>query len=50
MRYDLQRSYLLAELPAGRARFFRWLIAEGREQYEFSDPEIWWFLIDRRGS
>ncbi len=45
-RPDLQKSYLLAYLPAGRARFFRWLIAEGREQYEFSNPEIWWFLIE----
>ncbi|HKM52579.1 MAG TPA: glycosyltransferase [Isosphaeraceae bacterium] len=42
----LQRSYLLAYLPAGRARFFRWLISEGREHYEFSDPAIWWFLIE----
>jgi len=46
MSYALPRSYLLACLPAGRARFFRWLIAEGREQYEFSNPEIWWFLIE----
>ena len=46
LRPDLQWSYLLAYLPAGRARFFRWLIAEGREQYEFSNPEIWWFLIE----
>ena len=45
-RPDLQWSYLLAYLPAGRARFFRWLIAEGREQYEFSNPAIWWFLIE----
>ena len=46
LRHDLQRSYLLAYLPSGRAHFFRWLIAEGREQYEFSNPEIWWFLIE----
>jgi len=43
---DLQRSYPLAYLPAGRARFFRWLISEGREQYGLSNPEIWWFLIE----
>ena len=36
----------MAYLPAGRARFFRWLISEGREQYDFSNPEIWWFLIE----
>ena len=46
MTHDLQRSYLLPYIPAGRARFFRWLIAEGREQYGFSNPEIWWFLIE----
>ena len=43
---DLQRSYLLAYLPAGRARFFRWLIAEGRDQHDLSDASIWWFLIE----
>jgi GT2 family glycosyltransferase/glycosyltransferase involved in cell wall biosynthesis len=46
LRPDLQRSYLLAYLPSGRARFFRWLISEGRNYYEFSDPAIWWFLIE----
>ncbi len=44
--HDLQRSYLLPYLPAGRARFFRWLIAEGREQHDLSDASIWWFLIE----
>jgi GT2 family glycosyltransferase/glycosyltransferase involved in cell wall biosynthesis len=46
LRRDLQRSYLLAYLPAGRARFFRWLISDGKEVYEFSNPAIWWFLIE----
>ncbi len=44
--HHLQQSYLLAYLPAGRARFFRWLISEGRERFGFSDPAIWWFLIE----
>ena len=43
---DLQRTYPLAYLRAGRARFFRWLIAEGREQHDLSDASIWWFLIE----
>ena len=46
LSHDLQRFYLLPYLPAGRARFFRWLIAEGREQYGLSDASIWWFLIE----
>ena len=46
LRDDLQRTYLLAYLSAGRARFFRWLIAEGREQHDLSDASIWWFLIE----
>jgi GT2 family glycosyltransferase/glycosyltransferase involved in cell wall biosynthesis len=46
LRPDLQKTYLLAYLPCGRARFFRWLISEGRTQYEFSDRSIWWFLIE----
>ena len=29
-----RRTYPLAYLRAGRARFFRWLISEGREQHE----------------
>ena len=46
LRDDLQRTYPLAYLSAGRARFFRWLIAEGREQHDLSDASIWWFLIE----
>ena len=46
LRDDLQRTYPLAYLRAGRARFFRWLIAEGREQHDLSDASIWWFLIE----
>ncbi|MGA7499748.1 MAG: glycosyltransferase [Isosphaeraceae bacterium] len=43
---DLQRFYPLAYLRVGRARFFRWLLAEGRIEHEFSDAAIWWFLIE----
>ncbi len=46
LRPDLQTAYPLAYLPSGRARFFRWLIAEGREQNDLSDASIWWFLIE----
>ena len=29
-----------------RARLFRWLIAQAREQNDLSDASIWWFLIE----
>ncbi|MGE5754873.1 MAG: glycosyltransferase family 2 protein, partial [Planctomycetaceae bacterium] len=43
---DLQRTYPRAYLRAGRARFFRWLLAEGRKQYGITNAAIWWFLIE----
>ncbi len=46
MRVDLQLCFPLAYLAAGRGRFFRWLITEGREEIDIGDGEIWWFLLE----
>jgi glycosyltransferase involved in cell wall biosynthesis len=42
----LQSRYPLALLPVGQKRFAKWLFGKGREQHQFTDEQILWFLHD----
>ncbi|MFL6530936.1 MAG: glycosyltransferase [Chthoniobacterales bacterium] len=41
---ELQWRYPLGLLPIGQKRFAKWLLGKGREQHDFSDEQILWFL------
>ncbi|HEY0369516.1 MAG TPA: glycosyltransferase [Chthoniobacterales bacterium] len=41
---ELQTRYPLGLLPVGQKRFAKWLIGKGRDQHDFSDEQILWFL------
>ncbi|MDQ6861633.1 MAG: glycosyltransferase [Verrucomicrobiota bacterium] len=41
---ELQTRYPLGLLPMGQKRFVKWLVGKGRDQHEFSDEQVLWFL------
>ncbi|MDQ6623498.1 MAG: hypothetical protein M3Y86_08445, partial [Verrucomicrobiota bacterium] len=41
---ELQWRYPLGLLPVGQKRFVKWLVGKGRDQHDFSDEQILWFL------
>ena len=41
---ELQARYPLGLLPVGQKRFVKWLVGKGRDQHEFSDEQVLWYL------